>query len=143
METALQVVRDVYERFAEGDIPGFLDLCAGNIEWVVNGPVTLEKCRTFKGRSGVQEFLDILGESWEFSAFAPKQFVADGPTVVVLGEEKGKDKKSGKQFENRWVHVFDVKDERIVRFREFLCHWTDDQQPPAMSWNMVQQTGEA
>jgi ketosteroid isomerase-like protein len=135
METSLQVVSGVYDRFAEDDVAGFPSLRADNIEWVVNGPSTLEKCRTFQGRSGVQEFLNILGGSWEFSVFAPRQYFSDGPTVVVLGEEKGRDKKSGTQFENRWVHVFDVKDARIVRFREFLCHWTGDQQPPAMSWD--------
>ena len=137
MATALEVVRDVYSRFGQGDIAGFLSLCAGNIEWVVNGPATLEKCRAFKGRDGVQEFLNILGESWEFSAFTPKQFLTDGPTVVVLGEEKGRDKKSGVEFENRWAHVFEVKDGQIIRFREFLCHWPGDQKPPAMSWNMA------
>ena len=136
MATALEVVKDVYNRFAEQDIAGFLSLCAGNIEWVVNGPATLEKCKTFKGHSGVQEFLNILGESWEFVAFAPKEFLTDGRTVVVLGEERGRDKKSGIEFENRWVHVFDVKDEQIIRFREFLCHWAGDQKPPAMSWMM-------
>lgn len=135
MATALEVVRDVYRRFADGDISGFLGLCAGDIEWVVNGPAALEKCRAFYGREGVQDFLDILGESWAFSAFTPRQFLVDGSTVVVLGEESGRDKNSGAPFENRWVHVFDVKQERIIRFREFLCHWTGDQQPPAMSWD--------
>jgi len=137
MATALEIVKDVYNRFAEEDIAGFLILCAGDIEWVVNGPAALEKCRTFKGREGVQEFLKILGESWEFSEFTPKQFLTDGPTVIVLGEEKGRDKKSGVPFENRWAHVFDVKDEQIIRFREFLCHWMGDQRPPKMSWNMA------
>jgi len=137
MAQALDIAKAVYERFAEGDIAGFLDLCADDIEWVVNGPATLEKCRTYKGRSGVQEFLNILGASWEFTVFTPKQFFADGPTVVVLGEEKGRDKTSGTPFYNRWAHVFDVKAERIIRFREFLCHWTGDQQPPAMSWHMA------
>jgi len=137
MATALEIVKRVYKCFGEDDIAEFLNLCAINIEWIVNGPATLEKCRTFKGRSGVQEFLNILVESWEFRAFTPKQFFTDGPTIVVLGEEKGRDKKSGIQFENRWVHVFDVKGEQIIRFREFLCHWTGDQRPPAMSWNMA------
>lgn len=136
MASALEVVKDVYNRFAENDIAGFLQLCADDIEWVVNGPATLEKCRSFKGRSGVQEFLDILGESWEFSAFTPREFLADGSTVIVLGEEKGRDKRSGTPFENRWVHIFDVRGGEITRFREFLCHWTGDQRPPAMSWGM-------
>lgn len=137
MATALEVVKTVYSRFAEGDIAGFLSLCTDNIEWVVNGPASLAKCSTFVGRDGVQEFLNILGETWEFSEFTPRQFLTDGPTVVVLGEESGRDKQSGTQFQNRWVHVFDVKDEKIVRFREFLCHWTGDQRPPAMTWSTV------
>lgn len=135
--TALETVKNVYNCFAEKDIDGFLNLCADDIEWVVNGPATLEKCRSFKGRGGVQAFLNILGESWEFSEFTPKQFLTDGSTIIVLGEERGKDKKSGVQFENRWVHLFDVKDEQIIRFREFLCHWTGYQQPPVMSWHIA------
>jgi uncharacterized protein len=135
MMSALEVVKDVYGRFAEGDIEGFLNLCAEDIEWVVNGPANLEKCKAFKGRDGVREFLDILAGSWEFSSFTPRQFIADGQTVVVLGEETGKDKISGSRFGNRWVHVFDVQGEQVVRFREFLCHWTDEQRPPEMSWS--------
>jgi uncharacterized protein len=135
MSSALEVVKDVYSRFAEGDIDGFLNLCDENIEWVVNGPANLEKCRAFKGRHGVKEFLDVLVGSWEFSSFTPRQFIADGQTVVVLGEEAGKDKSSGIGFENRWAHVFDVREKQIVRFREFLCHWTDQERPPAMSWS--------
>lgn len=137
MAIALDVVKDVYRRFGEGDISGFLSLCADNIEWVVNGPESLEKCRAYKGRDGVQEFLRILGESWEFSAFTPKEFLANGSMVVVLGEEKGRDKKSAVPFKNRWAHVFEVKNGQIICFREFLCHWPGDQQPPAMSWNMA------
>lgn len=135
METAREIVSDVYKRFSEGDLAGFLALCADDIEWVVNGPATLEKCSTFKGRGGVQQFLSILGDSWEFSSFSPRQFIAEGNTVVVLGEETGSDKKSGIPFENRWAHIFDVHDGKIVRFREFLCHWTDNQKPPSMSWS--------
>ena len=136
MATPLEIVKNVYNRFAEGDIAAFLALCADNIEWVVNGPANLEKCKAYKGRSGVQQFLDILAE-WEFSSFAPREFIVDGQTVVVLGEETGTDKRSGIPFENRWAYVFDVKNGQIVRFREFLCHWTDQQQPPAMNWSIA------
>jgi ketosteroid isomerase-like protein len=137
MVTAREIVRDVYKRFSEGDVEGFLGLCADDIEWVVNGPATLEKCNAFKGRSGVKKFLSILEESWEFSSFTPHQFIAEGGTVVVLGEETGSDKKSGIQFENRWAHVFGVRDGKITCFREFLCHWAGDQKPPIMSWSAV------
>lgn len=133
MPTPLEVVKDVYGRFAEGDLEGFLGLCADDIEWVVNGPPHLAKCRAFRGRSGVQEFLDLLAV-WEFSSFAPREFIVDGQTVVVLGEEAGTDTAAGVPFRNRWAHVFDIEGDRVRRFREFLCHCTGDQELPEMSW---------
>jgi uncharacterized protein len=134
METSIHVVRQVYDRFAEGDLQSFLNLCSEEIEWVVNGPSTLEKCQAFYGKDGVQTFLNILSATWQFHSFQPRQFIQDGSTVVVLGEETGIDKQTGESFSNRWVHVFDVQNQLIVRFREFLCHWTGDQQPPTMTW---------
>lgn len=134
MPTTLAIVKQAYDRFAEGDLIGFLELCADDIEWVVNGPAALVKCQTFHGRNGVSDFLDILCNTWEFHSFAAQQFIEDGSTVVVIGEETGIDQLLNEPFKNRWVHVFDVKQQQIVRFREFLCHWTGEQQPPQMSW---------
>lgn len=131
---ALDVVKQVYERFGEGDIDGFLDLCAEDIEWVVNGPDSLEKCRGYKGIAGVRDFLSILDRTWTFSSFAPREFIAGSNKVVVLGEETGTDKATGQAFENRWAHVFTVRGGRIVTFREFLCHWPGGESPPNMSW---------
>ncbi len=128
------VVRDVYRRFAEDDIEGFLKLCADDIEWVVNGPATLEKCSSFHGIDGVRNFLSILDRTWSFSSFTPREFICGGDKVVVLGEEAGIDRTTNESFENRWAHVFTVEDRKIATFREFLCHWTGGQRPPHMSW---------
>lgn len=131
---AIDIVRRVYQRFGEGDIEGFLKLCADDIEWVVNGPGTLEKCRSFKGIDGVRDFLAILSRTWSFKSFMPREFIDAGDKVVVLGEEAVTDLATGEGFENRWVHVFTVRDGVIVTFREFLCYWPASQPPPAMSW---------
>ncbi len=137
MTSALEVTQRVYDRFAEGDLDGFMQLCAEDIEWVVNGPAALEKCQAFRGHAGVRRFLDILGASWEFHRFTPQQFLATGNTVIVLGDEEGTDKATGVGFHNRWAHVFDVEDGLVVRFREFLCHWVGNEQPPAMTWGAL------
>jgi hypothetical protein len=133
-KTPLDIVQEVYQTFAAGNFQRFLNLCSADIEWCVNGPTQLEKCQTFYGKEGVQNFLDILAVTWQFHLFMPRQFIQDGSTVVVLGEESGCDRQSDIPFQNRWVHVFDVQEHSIVRFREFLCHWTGDQNPPPMSW---------
>lgn len=134
MTSSLEVVKNVYDCFAKGDIDGFLALCDGDIEWVVNGPASLKKCTSFEGLGGVRQFLDILESTWEFSSFEPKQFITQGGSVVVLGQETGKDKNGGTAFENRWCHVFDVSNGKVTRFREFLCHWSGGEKPPTMSW---------
>ncbi|MGB8702058.1 MAG: nuclear transport factor 2 family protein [Thermosynechococcaceae cyanobacterium] len=132
--TALDLVHQVYGCFTKGDLSGFLDLCADSIEWVVNGPAALEKCRAFSGKHGVEEFLTILNRDWQFQSFTPRQFITSGSTVVVLGEEAGIDRSTGQPFASRWVHVFDIEEQQVIRFREFLCHWTGDQLQPVMSW---------
>jgi uncharacterized protein len=131
---SLEIVQDVYRRFAEGDLEGFLSLCAPDIEWVVNGPAELEKCRAFSGLDGVRDFLAILNHTWHFTSFAPREFIDGGNRIVVLGEEQGTDRQSGQIFENRWAHVFTVRNRVVVTFREFLCHWPKGQPPPPMSW---------
>ncbi|WPD21474.1 MAG: nuclear transport factor 2 family protein [Candidatus Electrothrix aestuarii] len=129
------IVQEVYKKLSSGDFEGFLDLCDDAIEWVVNGPETLEKCQAFQGKNGVRHFLDILGSTWYVSSFDVKSIVNENNTVVVLGEETGRHTDSEIFFENRWAHVFDVKDGKIVRFREFLCHWPGVQKPPEMTWD--------
>ena len=132
---ALETVQAVYDRFAQGDIDGFLALCADDIEWVVNGPALLEKCRAFEGIEEVRQFLAILDRTWQFTSFQPREFIAGGEQVVVLGEEEGHDRSSNVKFQNRWAHVFIVRNGRVRSFREFLCHWPGPQVPPPMSWN--------
>ncbi|WP_339132669.1 MAG: nuclear transport factor 2 family protein [Candidatus Electrothrix sp. GW3-4] len=137
MTSPLHIVQDVYKKFTAGDFEGFLELCDEKIEWVVNGPDALEKCQAFRGKDGVRHLLDILGSTWHFSSFHAKNFVHQDNTVVVLGEEAGRDMGSEIFFENRWTHVFDVKDGKIIRFREFLCHWAGKQKPPVMTWDEI------
>ncbi len=135
MTSPLYVVQEVYNKFSTGDFESFLELCDENIEWVFNGPESLEKCKAFQGREGVRHFLDIVGSTWHVSSFTAKKFVTENDTVVVLGEEAGRDMGSEIFFENRWTHVFDVKEGKVIRFRGFLCHWAGKQKPPVMTWD--------
>ena len=131
---SLEVAKAVYDRFAANDIEGFLSLCSQDIEWVVNGPSSLEKCRAFKGIQGVKEFLSILDRTWRFASFQPREFITGQDQVVVLGEEAGVDRVSNEAFQNRWAHVFTIRNGQVISFREFLCHWRGTQSPPPMSW---------
>jgi uncharacterized protein len=45
--------------------------------------------------------------------------VADGNTVAVFGSERFLVKRSGREWAVDWVQVHEVRDGRIVRFREY------------------------
>ncbi len=120
MNENTQVVKKAYECFGDGNIDGLIDLFAEDIRWTipeVNGsplkPLTI-------GRENVRAFFNKLSEIEEFTSFEPKDFIAEGKKVVVLGSSSGKILSTGRNFEAEWVHIFDINDGTITNFLEFF-----------------------
>jgi ketosteroid isomerase-like protein len=59
-----------------------------------------------------------------FDQFEPREFIAQGETVVCIGYYKARVPKTGGEMSSTWVMVFTVRNGRIARFRE----WTDSAQ---------------
>ena len=74
---------------------------------------------TRHGREGVAEFFSVLDENLEFEQFEPRDFVAQGDTVVVVGIERSLSKATGRKIEQEWAHVNTLRDGKIARFRAF------------------------
>ena len=62
-------------------------------------------------------FAKIAAE-WDGYAAVPGEFVAEGSTVVALGEYSGTCKASGKSFKAPFAHVWKFDDGRIVSFQQ-------------------------
>jgi ketosteroid isomerase-like protein len=52
----------------------------------------------------------------DIQVFEPREFLTAGENVTVLGWERTQAKFGGRLFETEWVHVFTVREGRIVRF---------------------------
>ena len=50
----------------------------------------------------------------------PTEFIAEGGTVVSLGDFKGVHGATGKTAEARYAHVWTVRDGRIATFRQYI-----------------------
>jgi uncharacterized protein len=111
------VVQQGYAAFGSGDIPGLLDLLTDDVEWSLQGPSVIPWAGTRHGREGVAEFFSLLGETLEFEQFEPREFVAQGDTVVVLGYERSVVKPTGRAFEQEWAHVYTLRDGKIATGR--------------------------
>jgi ketosteroid isomerase-like protein len=71
-----------------------------------------------RGQAAVAEFFKILSHSMHFEVFEPREFVAQGDKVVVLGYYKAKTG-SGRPFASEWVMIFTVANGKVTQFQEF------------------------
>jgi uncharacterized protein len=116
VRTNVAVVQETYEAVGRGDIPALLDLLADDVEWTFQGPSVIPFAGTRRGREGVAEFFSLVGGNLEFERFEPREFVAQGDTVVVLGFERSLVKPTGRTFEQEWAHVYKLRDGKVARF---------------------------
>ena len=117
-ESNVDVVRRGYEAFGRGDINGLLQLLDEQIQWVTPGPAELATSGRRTGRQEVGAFFGAVNDTFEIQRFEPSEFIAQGDRVVVLGSETARVRSTGTTLELDWVHVFTVRDGRVVAFQE-------------------------
>jgi ketosteroid isomerase-like protein len=117
-EHNLDVVRSVYAAFGRGDIEGILALLDPQVTWRTPGAPDLPTGGLRHGLPAVREFFGLLGQTFDVADFQPREFLAAGDTVVVLGTSREGPKGSGRFVDFRWVHVFTFRSGRIVSVEE-------------------------
>jgi len=116
----IDVVKRGYAAFGQGDISGVLSLCADNVEWASPGPSEMPTAGTRRGRDQVAQFFEAVDQVYEVQRFEPKEFIAQGDQVVVLGSDTAKIKATGKVVTEEWAHVFTIRNGKIAAFREYI-----------------------
>ena len=117
-----EIAKQAYAAFGRGDIPALLDLLHEDIEWqaVIGAAPHVPTAGKRRGKQAVAEFFRVLAASVEFSAFEPREFIAQGNQVVILGRYAARSRTTGRTFAEEWAMVQDFKDGKIVRFREYV-----------------------
>jgi ketosteroid isomerase-like protein len=119
-EANVTLVRDLYAAFGRGDIDALMAGLSADVHWeVVGRREDYPLLGVRKGHQGAREFFQQLSEIQEAVEFAPREFLDAGDTVVVLGREKWKIRKTGKPAESEWAHFFTVRNGKVTMFREF------------------------
>jgi len=118
-QSNVAVVQQTYEAFGRGDIPGVLDLLTDDVVWTLQGPTTIPFAGVHRGHKGIAEFFSLVEEALEFEHFEPREIVAQGDTVVVLGYERSLAKATGRPLEQEWVHIYTLRDGKIAMGRFF------------------------
>jgi len=117
MTTAREIVRDFYDKLSTCDAPGALGLMAPDIEWTTMWHYRVDG----RGPERVAEglFKPLMAE-WSSFSLVPTEFIAEGETVVSLGEFTGVHGTTGKTSRARYAHVWTIRGGKISAFRQYI-----------------------
>ena len=111
-----ELLRDTYEAFARGDIPGVIGVLDEDIEW--NVPAVLPHAMHVRGRDDVGGFFQKLPATWDDFGLELDDVVASGHRVCVIGRASGT--LDGEQASYGFVHAWTVRDGVCLRFDEYV-----------------------
>jgi uncharacterized protein len=112
------VVRGFNDALAQGDMDGMLDFLDPQLEW--RAPESVPWGGTFHGHDGFREFVGkLLDQPAEFRR-EMLEYLDAGERVVVLLRQMGRRKGSDTEYDVPEVHIWTVRDGKIVDFEGFF-----------------------
>jgi ketosteroid isomerase-like protein len=117
-EQNVQIVEDVYEAFARGDVAAVLAAMTDDVEW--HEAEGMPYGGVYRGGDAVAQnvFGPITTDIPDF-AVTPAEMIASGDTVAVVVRYTGTGKNTGEELDLKVVHIWNVRDGKIERFRQF------------------------
>ena len=118
-----ELVKQVYENFAAGDVPAVLALFDSEIEWheCVSVPFVSEDILPLKGPDQVvQHVFAQIGEHVDGFHIDVETIFGSGDRVAMAGHYKGVWKATGKEFKSNAAHIWTVRDGKLSRFFQAL-----------------------
>lgn len=116
--TNLDLIEDLYAAFRGADYERFAALCHDDIEWIQNEGFPYGG-RHFGPQAVVDGVFETLPRHWDGFGFDVEEMLDAGDRVVAIGSYRGTHRESGRAFRAATVHVFDIDDGRVKRFRQF------------------------
>jgi ketosteroid isomerase-like protein len=117
-EQNAQTVKDFFAAIGRGDREALLALAAEDIEWIIPGE-DWPLAGVHRGHAGLADLLETVSKTMETST-EPREYVAQGDRVLVVGFARGKIKATNKTFEDNWIFAITVRDGRLASIREYV-----------------------
>ena len=114
----IQTVKDFFAAIGRGDRRALLALVAEDIEWIIPGE-DWPLAGTRRGHAGLADLLETASRTIETST-EPREFVAQGDRVLVIGFAKGKIKATNRTFKDDWIFAITVRNGKLTNIREYI-----------------------
>jgi uncharacterized protein len=119
-ETPIALVKRAWSYVGARDFDSLLDVLTPDVTWEIPTMPAVPFAGLWLGREGVREFFQTVASAQETVEFAPEAFIADGPTVVVLGNFVNRVMSTGKTARSAWAQVWTAKAEKLASMHEYV-----------------------
>ena len=112
-------VQHMLTAFRGGDLDAVLDTIDADARWTYVGANPKPTKAELVGKAGARRFFEAILRRLEVTTFEANEFVLEGNTVVVFGEESGTVRTTGEPFHNEWCQKYVVNANQITRIVEY------------------------
>jgi len=114
----VELIKNLYQAFAQGDIPAVLQSFDENIEWTEAEGFPYGG--TYRGGEAILQnvFMKLATEWTNFEA-VPDELLDAGEKIVALGNYSGSFKATGKSMTAPFAHVWSIQNGKIVNFVQY------------------------
>ena len=119
MTTPVDIVRAFYQAIASGDAEGVVALLHPQLDWTEAEGFPYYSGTWHAPAEVVEKLLVPLARDWDGFSATADEFIRDGDRVISLGAYAGISKATGKAMRAPFVHVWEVRDEQLARFRMY------------------------
>jgi uncharacterized protein len=115
----VRIVKDFFAAVGRGDMQAVRALSAEDIEWIIPGE-DWPLAGTRHGHAGLADLFETHSETMETSFMEPREFVAQGDRVLVVGFARGRIKATNRTWEDHWVFAITVRNGNLTNIREYI-----------------------
>jgi len=115
----VEFVKGIYGAFSRGDVPAVLGAFSDDIEWFEAEGMPYGGLH-HGGEAVAQKVFGPISEDVDGFAIIPEEFIGSGATVAAVVRYTGTGKATGKDLDVPVVHVWDISDGKLARFRQFI-----------------------
>jgi len=109
-------VQELYSAILAGDIAGFQAILSEDVEFEIAGPEEVPFSGRAKGRTAAVELVQHNFGQLDSQSPQIEDVLAQGDTVVVVGNERGKLREAEQEYQMTWVQRFRFSGDSITHF---------------------------
>ena len=113
------LIERIYEAFGRGDIGYILDQLTDDVRWVSHLEPIVPWSGDYAGKANVVDFFQALGGAVEVTDHPVNELVAQGDTVVAMGDVSFRVRETGNVGKSSWVYIFKLANGAVQSYDQF------------------------